>query len=185
MRALIATLVTTLLATGCVRHYAGTARLFDPAELAGPGWVYAPGMREILQEDKDDCGPATVAMVLARWERATTLEELRRTPVPDGGLTAADLRTLLRDHGLRAFVIEGSVADLEHELSAGRPVIVGTVKPVDQRRSLRHFEVVVAIHHDAGRVVSLDPSGGWRELPLATFVEQWAASGHTTVVALP
>ncbi len=186
MRALIAAIVTVVLAGGCVRHYAGTARVFDPAELADPGWIRVAGMREIRQDDEDDCGPAAVAMVLARWQRATSLEQLReRIPVPEGGLVAADLRTLLRDHGLRAFVLEGSMTDLEHELAAGRPVIVGTVKPVDRRRALRHFEVVVALHTGAGRVVTLDPSGGWRELPVDVFAKQWAASGHTTVVALP
>lgn len=186
MRALIAAIVTAVLATGCVRHYAGTARRFDPAELVEPGWIHVTGMREIRQDGDDDCGPAAVAMVLARWQRATSVEALRRQlPVPEGGLVAADLRTLLRHHGLRAFVVEGKLADLEHELAAGRPVIVGTVKPVDRRRSLRHFEVVVAMHAGAGRVVTLDPSGGWRELAIDAFVAQWAASGHTTVVALP
>lgn len=186
VRALIAALATVVLAIGCAPYYAGSARRFDPTELSAPGWVRVTGMREIRQDGASDCGPAAVAMVLARWDRPVELAALRRQiPVPDGGLKANDLRTLLRAHGLRAFVVEGAMADLEHELAAGRPVIVGTVKPVDRRTVLHHFEVVVALHADSGRVVTLDPSGGWRELSVDEFTVQWAASGHTAVVALP
>lgn len=179
---LIAAVIAVAIGTGCASSYTGPARPFDPLELRGDGWVRVDGVPDIRQDDVDDCGPAVVEMVLGFWRVPPRLGDL---DIPKGGMHAADLRILLRDHGLRAFVIEGTVDDLEHELAAGRPVIVGTMKPVDRRKVLAHYEVVVAYHPIERRVVTLDPAAGWRVTPLAGFLIEWGASEHTTIVALP
>jgi len=185
-----ARLVTLALAlalgAGCVPRYAGLARAFDPAELAGDGWVRARGVPQVRQQGLDDCGPAAVTMVLGFWQLPANLDQVRKQlPIPDGGLRAVDVRTLLRRRGLRAFVIEGTIADLEHELAAGRPVIVGTTKAVDRRRVRSHYEVVVAYHPGERRIVTLDPAAGWQVSPLDGFLLEWGASERTTIVALP
>ena len=183
MRALALVIAAGLaLGAGCAPRYAGPARPFDPTELAAAGWVRVDGVPEIRQRRTDDCGPAAVAMVLGYWRLAPRLDGVA---IPEGGMHARDLRGLLRDHGLRAFVIEGTFADLEHELGAGRPVIVGTLKPVSRKKALAHYEVVVAYHPVERRVVTLDPALGWRVSPLDGFLLEWAASEHTTIVALP
>jgi hypothetical protein len=167
--------------TACVVGRPSGTRL-DPARLDAPGWVRVEGVREVRQRDRDDCGVAAVAMVLSRHAPEARPPSPR---VPKGGLRAGELRDLLRDQGLRSFVIEGTVADLEHELAAGRPVIVGTITPVTRDRAAHHFEVVVALHPRERRVATIDPAAGWRVHELDDFVARWRASGRTAVVALP
>jgi hypothetical protein len=181
VRHLIAAVIAVAIGAGCVR-YTGPARDFDPVELRDPGWVRVRGVPEVRQDGVDDCGPAAAAMVLRYWKRAPRLAGVA---VPKGGMRADDLRGVLRDHGLRAFVIEGTVADLEHELAAGRPVIVGTMKAVSRKKVRSHYEVVVAYHPAEKRVVTLDPAAGWRVTPLDGFLIEWGATQHTTVVSLP
>ncbi len=181
VRHLIAAVIAVAIGAGCVR-YNGPARDFDPVELRGAGWVRVDGVPEVRQDDVDDCGPAAAAMVLRYWRRTPRLAGVE---IPEGGMRAADLRGVLRDHDLRAFVIEGTFADLEHELAAGRPVIVGTMKAVSRKKVRSHYEVVVAYHPGEQRVVTLDPAAGWRVTPLDGFLIEWGATEYTTIVALP
>lgn len=181
VRSLIATVFAVAIGTGCVHRYTGPARDFDPALLRDDGWVRVAGVPEVRQDGVDDCGPAALAMVLGFWQVAARLDGL---DIPEGGMRAADLRSVLRDHGLRAFVIEGTVEDLEHELAAGRPVIVGTMKAVSRKKVRSHYEVVVAYHPAEQRVVTLDPAAGWRVTPLDGFLVEWGASERTTIVAM-
>jgi ABC-type bacteriocin/lantibiotic exporter with double-glycine peptidase domain len=163
------------------------ARDFDPAAMQqDDGWVRVPGVPVVRQRDVKDCGAAVAAMVLGFHRHRVTLDELaREIPIPKQGLAARDVRILLKKRGLRAYVIEGTLADLEHELAAGRPVIVGTTKAISRRRVLTHYEVVVAYHPEKREVVTLDPAEGWRVSPLDGFELEWAASEHTAIVALP
>ena len=181
VRHLIAPVIAVAIGAGCVR-YTGPARDFDPAELRDAGWVRVGGVPEVRQDGADGCGRAAAAMVLRYWRLTPRLDGV---VVPDGGLRAAEVRAVLRDHGLRAFVIEGTFADIEHELAAGRPVIVGTMKAVSRRKVLAHYEVVVAYHPVEQRVVTLDPAAGWRVTPVDGFLIEWGATQHTTIVALP
>jgi ABC-type bacteriocin/lantibiotic exporter with double-glycine peptidase domain len=165
--------------------YLGHARDFDPAALKrDAGWLSVPDVPLILQKDEKDCGAAALAMVLTYWGAATAPEEIgAAVPVePDRGIKAKDLRSFAEGKGLKAFVIRGEVSDLEKELGKRRPVIVGLVKPfVDGART--HYEVVVGLHVEGGRVVTLDPAKGWRENSRAGFFEEWEPAGRLTMVA--
>jgi ATP-binding cassette, subfamily B, bacterial len=186
VRALALAALAAALVGGCAAPYVGAARSFDPSGLREPGWLRARGVPEVRQASLDDCGLAVASMVLGHWGRPRSLEALRATaPVPAGGLAARQVRDLLRQAGLRAFVIAGTMEDLAHELQAGRPLIVGTVKPHDRKKVRAHYEVVVAYHPARQEVVTLDPAEGWRVSPLDGFVREWAAAEHTTIVALP
>jgi len=177
-------LVVLALAAGCMIRSHGPAHPFDPAALSQPGWVAVRDVPLVRQASVEDCGVAAAAMVLAFYQHPATVDALtREMPVPDGGLAARDVRTLLRRRGLHAFVIEGTVADLQHELAAGRPVIVGTVEPVDRSHVRSHYQVVVAMRGD--QVVTLDPASGWEVTPAHAFGVEWQAAEHTTIVAMP
>jgi ABC-type bacteriocin/lantibiotic exporter with double-glycine peptidase domain len=182
-----AVIAVAALASACMPTVKTPARDFDPVVMQrDDGWVRVRGVPEVRQHDVEDCGAAVAAMVLGFWRRPVTVGELvREMPVPKGGLAARDVRILLKKRGLRAYVIEGTLADLEHELAAGRPVIVGTTKAIDRRHVLTHYEVVVAWHPEKREVVTLDPAEGWRVSPLEGFELEWAASEHTAIVALP
>jgi hypothetical protein len=180
MRALV---LVAALASACAGGYQGPARSVSPAVVEQPGWLRAERVGFVAQRGEEDCGLAAAAMIVAHHGGGHG-DLLRRAP-PPGGLSALRVRTLLRQHGLRAFVIAGELADLEHELAAGRPVVVGTVKRVDRRRGRPHYEVVVALDPVRRQVVTLDPAVGWRQSSYAGFLSEWGPARRTAIVALP
>jgi hypothetical protein len=179
MRAWIVVAIVAGGLAGCA-GYRGPARTISPAAIAGPGWLRADPMVFVAARDENDCGPAAVAMLLA----SRGMQRGAAWTAPAGGATARGLRDELRRHQLRAYVIDGLLSDLERELTAGRAVIVGTIKQLGGTQ-VSHFELVVALHPEQRRVVTLDPAAGLRESPLDGFESEWARARHTTIVALP
>ena len=179
--------VATLGALAACTSYTGSARDFAPARLQQePGWVAvrAPALR--TQRTENECGLAAAAMLLDYWQRAVTLEQLRAEagPLPERGIKASRLRQLVRARGLMAFLVHGKIADLEHELARGRPIMVGLVKPYG-RTGLAHYEIVVAIHRARQIVVTLDPAAGWRQNSFRGFLSEWKPARWLTMVAFP
>ena len=164
----------------CAGGYQGPARTIRYDEVSGPGWLRAKAPTFVGARTDDDCGPATVAMLLA----AHGISPSPTVHAPAGGASARSLRDELRAHQLRAFVIVGTTSDLEHELALARPVIVGTVKQVDGR-PVQHLELVVALHPQQHVIVTFDPAAGVRRSPLAGFEDEWNGSKRTAIVALP
>jgi hypothetical protein len=103
---------------GCFR----TARPFAPATFdREPGWVSVASVPVMRQEGARNCGAVAAAMLLRYWGMPATQEDVRAasgTP-DDRGLPAEFLRTYLRDHGLQAFLFEGSFGDFERDSGAG------------------------------------------------------------------
>lgn len=170
-------------ASGCAIGYTGAARpIAATAVAAADGWVVAP-VPEIRQVADNDCGPAALVMVAARWQRPIELAVATQASAPSAqGTRLGTLRDLARAHGLRAFTLVGDRALVGHELARGRPVIVGLVRP-HGRLVQTHFEVVVGLHPD-GRVVTVDPSAGWQVRPWAGLEAEWAPAGHAALVVL-
>jgi ABC-type bacteriocin/lantibiotic exporter with double-glycine peptidase domain len=173
-----------LLAAGCA---SAPGRPFSTARLdREPGWLATRPVPLIEQEGEMDCGPAAAAMLLSFWDRAATPDELRRASgVPAGrGVTAGALRDLLRARGLEAFLVAGELADLETELAAGRPALVGTLRK-GPGGLIAHYQVVTAIHRGRRSVVVADPAAGWREIPAAAFDQIWAEARRLLIVTFP
>ncbi|HEX7896677.1 MAG TPA: cysteine peptidase family C39 domain-containing protein, partial [Planctomycetota bacterium] len=109
-----------LASAGCA--YLGSAESFDPAELARePGWIAVADVPVFLQREREDCGAAALAMALAYWRVPTSAEEVARDcpPVPGQGIKAGTLRDYARRKGLQAFLIRGTLVDVQKELSRG------------------------------------------------------------------
>lgn len=180
--ALIAAFAAAAL-SGCA-IYPGTARPADLGELRQEeGWILLDGVPVVRQASQKGCGAACLAMVLGRWGVRARTEELEREcagPAADG-ILASDLREAARRRGLAAFLFAGTVADLEHELRRGRPVIVGVAKP-DGGQYTAHFEVVVGLHPGSGRVAALDPGIGPTCDSVAGFEAEWARTKGVTLV---
>ena len=105
--------------------------------------------------------------------------------VDEGHQGRRHLRRPRRQLGLRAFLIEGTLRDLEHELSRGRPVLVGLVKPhgkQDAAATTRWWSRSIPAER---KVVTLDPAAGWRENSYEGFVAEWEPAQRTTLVVLP
>lgn len=181
----VATLTAILLAISSCAPYSGSARPIDPATVSGPGWLGPEGVPLVRQQRHADCGAAAMAMVASFWNGPISeAEVLAITPHTQRGIRVADLRVAAQSLGLRAFVVEGTFADLRHELSSGRPVVVGLVKPWgNQWRN--HYEVVVGINPAEKTVATLDPAVGWRQNTYQGFAVEWQRSGRVTLVVLP
>ena len=177
------TLVATLLA-GCASHQ-GESKSADPSRVESEsGWLAIADFPEVRQSSDDDCGSAALGAVLRYWGRPVSpaVIEKARAPVADDGVRAGDLQRYAESHGFSAFTFSGTLADLERELAAARPVIVGTVKRVSEDRGLAHYEVVLGYHPGRKLVLTLDPARGFRETPLRAFEEEWARSKRLTLV---
>lgn len=184
-RIAIAIAIAFLSAAGC--SYFGEATAFDPQELdQTPGWLAVRTVPVILQQEKTDCGAASLSMVLAHWNVGTTLEDVvHRCPmIPGKGIRAKDLRDYAKSCGLESYLIHGCWEDLGREIGRGHPVIVGLVKP-DGNSIMTHYEVVVAIHLESQSVVALDPARGWCRTSMGDFCKEWEPAGFLTLVFFP
>jgi len=143
------------------------------AAAAQPGvWLDVPFFRQ----DRNGCGPASIAMVLAYWGRAATV-----AAAPDG-LSARRMEEIFRAHGFRAFVFRGDWTDLEQHLAKGRPLIVA-LKEGGSGAPL-HYVVVAGWQPDL--VLINDPARRkLLRLDRAAFGKAWRASGNWTLLALP
>src|SRR5262245_36855095 len=160
-RRAVRTALVAILATGAGCGYLGSATKIDPAELdLDPGWFSVKNIQFQPQKEENDCGAASLAMVLTHWGRPCTPEEIAAAcPPSEAGNRAGSLRDLVRNRGLEGFLIHGSFEDLNKELTSGRPVIVGLVKPYING-GYTHYEVVVAVNPWKKLVATLDPARG-------------------------
>lgn len=185
MRALLAVLFAS--ASACVSYpsYVGSARPFAPEQLEREsGWLAVRDVPVVRQESEIDCGAAAIAMLVGYWtteSSARLLAELR--PVREPGLEAGRLREFARRRDLAAYLVSAQVADLERELAAGRPVLVGLVKP-QLKGALTHYEVVVGFHRNKALVVTLDPAEGWRQNDLRGFLDEWKPASNLALVVV-
>ena len=178
----------TLAVAALVGCYRGSARAVSLAEIdRQPGWSLVRGVRPLEQQEENDCGAAALAMVLERWGIPDASAEIRRTIVVQAGhgMAAGALRQFARDKGLRAFLISGVDADLEKEIQANRPVLVGLVQRYVGNKALTHYEVVIGLNRSTGRLLLLDPGRGPREDALASFDSEWRDAGRLTLVVAP
>ena len=181
-----AVLLLVVFVAGCYQGSARSVSLTDVAKQ--PGWVLVDGMSVVRQNGAHDCGPAALAMVLARWGIADSAPEIRKAvAAPDTGgdspgVSAGALRDFVRHKGLQAFLISGVQADLERELGVDRPVLVGLLQRYSGNRVYAHYEVVVGINPRRRRVLLMDPGSGPREDDLGAFESEWAGAGRLTLV---
>jgi ABC-type bacteriocin/lantibiotic exporter with double-glycine peptidase domain len=169
----------------CRLSYNGGARTVHPDEL-GNGWIRAAGTPIIVQHQETDCGLAALAMVAGTWGRRWSVEDLsRQLPPTERGVQLGALRDLARTRGLTAYAIQGNFHDLEHELSLGRPIVLGLVLPFDQSHNASHYEVAVAMNPRDGTVVTIDPaSGQWRQRSKQVLDLEWRPAGFAALVVL-
>ena len=176
--------VICLCASGCI-GYTGSARSVTPEVWKQErGWVAVQGVKLIRQRADHDCGPTALAMVVRYYRPSLVAEQITQGFGGDRRASAAELRDRARELGLSAFVIEGTVEDLAHELQQQRPVIVGTAKST-ATGAVSHYEVVVGIHPQTQRILTLDPAVGWQQNSLLEFMKEWVSTGQVLITVLP
>lgn len=182
MRVLVAILVA--LASACTHlAYTGGARAVEPVALDAT-WIHAAPTPVIKQAQETDCGLAALAMVAGAWGHPWAVAELAHAMPPgDKGVRLATLRDYAKAHGLEAFALAATPQDLQHELAAGRPVLLGLMLPYDMQHNQSHYEVAIAIRPSDGAVITIDPATGkWMTRSSKVLDVEWKAANHAALV---
>jgi ABC-type bacteriocin/lantibiotic exporter with double-glycine peptidase domain len=168
------------------------------AEPAGL-WLDVP----FVQQEKDACGAASIAMVMQYWlkQQAKTADaesdpgEIQRALHSRAahGIYASDLERYFQQHGFQTFGFHATWDDLQQHLAKGRPLIAA-LKPESGRVLLPgaplHYVVIVGL--EPGQtpeqdVVLLNDPAQRKLLKQArsTFEKEWSATGNWLLLALP
>jgi ABC-type bacteriocin/lantibiotic exporter with double-glycine peptidase domain len=178
--------VVTPLLVGCVSGYRGLATETSPTELRSVcGATSVEGVPFIEQAGREDCGTAALAMIFAYWQIPMGREDvLAACPTEPGvGTKAAAMRDLARANGLQVWLIKGELADLEHELERGRPVLVGLAQACSDA-TWSHYAVVVGVSRLNDRIVTVDPARGWQKNTVRGFLDEWEPANRLSMVFL-
>jgi len=189
----LALMVGLLLTGGCATYSGGAVPIAPNQVHASDGWIAAAPTPTIRQRNIADCGAAALAMIAGSWRIPLTLDEAAKVlpPPTKEGVRLADLRagaTLVR---LVAFAIAGTLEVLDRELGAGRPLIVGLVRPYGKNKTLSHFEVVIAMRKKPAdkpkgelEIVTIDPGSGWQVRTWKEFEREWKPAGRPALVVV-
>ncbi len=186
-------MVGLLLAGGCATYSGGAAPIAPNQVHARDGWIAAAPTPTIRQRNIADCGAAALAMIAGSWRIPLTLDEAAKVlpPPTKEGVRLADLRAGATSVRLAAFAIEGTLAVIERELGAGRPIVVGLVRPYGKNKTLSHFEVVMAmrkkpVDNAKGEleIVTIDPGSGWQVRTWKDFEREWKPAGRAALVVV-
>jgi len=173
--------------SACRLSYKGGATTVSSAELStNDNLLVASPTPIVKQQTQADCGLAALAMVAGAWGHSWSVNDLaRKLPPTKNGVKLKRLRDYARDRGLEAYALKGTFADLEHELRAGRPVVVGLVLPYDQNNNLNHYEVAIAIDPRDQSVITRDPATGELMRRVKKVLDlEWKTAGYATLVVV-
>jgi len=151
-------------------------------------WLDVP----YVQQAKDGCGSASLAMVLQYWHgKDFAVAEDRMDPrriqqelnaPAQHGIYASDMEKYLRESGFRVFSFRGEWSDLRSQLAKGRPLIVG-LKP---RSAPAHYVVVAGVDPQDAAVLVNDPERGKLvRIERREFEKAWQGTGDWTLLAVP
>ena len=170
----------------CAVPYSGGARAVQPAEIEEAGWLRAAPTPVVMQKRESDCGLAALAMIAGAWGRNWSVDDLSQRLHPTArGVRLAALRDLARTRGLEAYAVKGTAKDLEHELAAGRPVLLGLVLPFDHEKNRNHYEVAIAMDPKNGTVVTIDPATGQMQSRERKVLDlEWKTAGYAALVVV-
>jgi len=173
--------------SACRLSYKGGATTVGSAELStNENLLVASPTPVVKQKTQADCGLAALAMVAGAWGHSWSVDDLaRKVPPSKNGVKLKRLRDYARERGLEAYAVKGTFVDLENELRAGRPVVLGLVLPYDQNNNLNHYEVAVAIDPRDHTVITRDPATGdlMRRVKKVLDLE-WKTAGYATLVVV-
>jgi ABC-type bacteriocin/lantibiotic exporter with double-glycine peptidase domain len=161
-----------------------------PAVTATGIWLDVP----FVQQEKDGCGSAVIAMVLQYWlkqEGQPTGSSADAVEIQKAlysrqahGIYASQMLQYFNDQGFQTFAFHGDWDALKHHLEKGRPLIVA-LKPATQDVPL-HYVVLAGLDGDQNLVLLNDPAQ--RKLlkqDRSSFEREWSAADKWTLLAVP
>lgn len=164
-----------------------------PAVPAGAGraiWIDVP----FVQQTTDGCGSASLSMVMRYWDRkegravaadaeATHIQAALFSTAAKG-IFASSMRDYLQHTGYQAFAFHGRWTDFEHQLTLGRPLIVGL--QASGALGPLHYVVVVGIDPARNYLFMNDPAQQkMLRISREGFEQEWRATGNWTLLAVP
>lgn len=138
-----------------------------------------------IQQMKNGCGAASLAMLIQYWrpdsppDHASIYNEL--IDAQHKGIRLADMKSYLAAQGFHAFTLRATTKDLEQHLSQARPLIV-SIRPTSRSRA--HFIVLTAI--DSEHITFNDPTKSKpQRWPRTKFEKQWKNADEWLLLATP
>ena len=172
-----------LLLTGCSTPQMQMLRSSPPAHL--------PARAELTQvvfypQEEHQCGPAALSMALQNAGvnvEPQQLTSLVYLPEMQGSLQV-EMLAAARRHGMVAYLLPPTLADVMAEIAAGNPVVVLQNLGLSWH-PVWHYAVVVG--YDLGNEQMILRSGkdSRQVLPFFTFEKTWARSNDWAMVVLP
>ncbi len=180
-RAAAGLLLLGLLGGGCAGVPLDAVRA-DVARGAGHLLATVP----FVPQETQQCGPASLAMVLGYWGAPADAGEIGRAlALPSGrGVLNLELEFEARRRGFRTEAFAGTLARAKAELRRGRPLIVFQdlgIGPV----SVPHFAVLIGYDDRAEVVVLHSGTTAYRVVPYREFLRTWSARHGWTLLVTP
>jgi tetratricopeptide (TPR) repeat protein len=137
-------------------------------------------------QDKYQCGPAALAMVLEAGGKPIEPETLRpQVFLPDRrGSLQVEMLAAARRNGFVAVELKPSLSDLLAEIASGNPAVVLQNLALDWV-PVWHYAVAIGYDLDARRIVLRSGTERRLEMPLSNFERTWQRSGYWAMLALP
>ncbi len=177
---LLAMAVALLLLAGCATQ----TRALLAAPRTGPHQQEL-GSTPFYAQERYQCGPAALAMVLGAAGIAATPEALVPEVYLPGreGSLQVELLAAGRRHGALTARIEPRLEALLAELDAGHPVLVlqNLSLPIAPKW---HYAVAIGYDIDSAEVILRSGTTRRMTMPLSTFEHTWSRSGFWGMVAL-
>ncbi|MGB9765637.1 MAG: cysteine peptidase family C39 domain-containing protein [Candidatus Saccharicenans sp.] len=125
------------------------------------GATYLGTQNVVMQESKNDCGPAALKMIFDYYSIPLSLEELRSKLMSNKGVSMVMIKTLAEANGLKAEGWRYNKYELRYlNLPAIALVRAG------------HYVVISEIKNNQ-KVIILDPALGKLEFPFRRFYKIW------------
>jgi len=141
------------------------------------------------QRDRYDCGLGSLSMLFAYYDtpvEAGQAAAFRKKAEAEQGLTGADLKAFVKEHGYDAFLFHGTsdgegVKSIRTHLDKRRPLLVALSRDGEQN----HFILLIGYDPEKDLVLFHDPKRGGGVYPRWQFDRLWSAAKNFTLLALP
>ena len=177
---------TLLVARAPLAHAQGTTARAGASGTVAPSHASgALGPLMNIAQTWNNCGPASLAEVLAYWGIARTqgqIQAVLRVDGPARGMTPYGVPGYARSLGMRALVgVGGTEALVKALISNGFPVIVSQQVSITYR--IGHYRPIEAYDDRQGTFVASDPYlGAPYRITYADFARIWASSDRGFMV---
>ena len=182
-------MATLLAARAPLAHAEGTKARAGASGTVAPSRARgALGPLIYISQTWNNCGPASLAEVLAYWGISRTqgqIQAVLRVDGPTRGMTPYGVPGYVRSLGMRALVgVGGTEALVKALISNGFPVIVSQQVSITNR--IGHYRPIEAYDDGQGTFVASDPYlGAPYRITYADFARIWARSDRGFMVLYP